>query len=1018
MTRAAEPRPLPANSIGWDVELGSGAEIPDPAEASTPPDPNLPPLVVRIGIPWSSVEPERGAYRWEALDALVDAAASRGHEIVLNPYGTNSLYLPSGNGIGPADTEALGAWTACLREIAARYATRVRFFQIGRSPDRPGAGTAVDYAFIFKKSAVAVKSAAPSALIALGTMSSGSVEYAAAVYEEGVAPYADALAASFDGSEKSKEDLKALSGVLLARDPGAKLWLTGVRLLLGNEGFGTLLRAYAEGIGREAALVTFDDPPDGRGRPYHLATMDRARRLFTPGFSPLVESGRGVRVLGPDGQPLAGAATARFFDPTRKLVLMPYDGGEGSHRGGFGVFVLDTADVADPMLFDLASGESSSTVSLQKDPNAGVARVALPFADYPIVLQYRRFTTPEYAAGGENVAVTGERLPTAEEIIAKMQAVQAAQDALQKSLRADARESWHFTFGTQTSVDVDFDEEFFLDPNVGAEWERKVTYVNGVRWKLKTIPELPFVNAEKVTSLPLRITLSKDYSYDYEGREVVDGRPCHVVTFKPVDTTRNLASGRVWVDEQTSARVRIAMVQSNLAAPIISNDQKDSYAPVTGPDGFTYWVLSRIEAQQLISVAGENFVLNKRVTLSRFEINDADFDAVRREALASSNQILRDTDSGLRYTQRDADGTRTVKNVNVHRNLFLLGGAIENQKLKYPIPLAGVNYFDSNLAGKGLQTNLFFAGVVLFANLSDPSFLGSKVDWNVDLEALAISIEDQMFRQDSVSGNVSEREKEAITRKTQSLTGGFGFPFAKFFKVKVEGELAYDTFAQADTKCGAFITPQDTTIQTAYLRPEFHRNAWTVALNSQWSDRQSFAPWGLDRSTDSTCPRPASSATHPDFFEGARNYTRYGGAITKEFYLPKSQKVRVQVEEMGGRDLDRFSKYAFGIFESSLRGYSGSGVRFTDGTIGHLVYNFNLADIIRFEASFDQARVRDRQLGEEFRNYSGVGIGGQFVGPWGTLIQLNVGYALASTVPEFQGQKEYRLEILKLFSQH
>jgi len=140
--------------------------------------------------------------------------------------------------------------------------------------------------------------------------------------------------------------------------------------------------------------------------------------------------------------------------------------------------------------------------------------------------------------------------------------------------------------------------------------------------------------------------------------------------------------------------------------------------------------------------------------------------------------------------------------------------------------------------------------------------------------------------------------------------------------------------------------------------------------------------------------------------------------VSKEFYLPFSQKIRVEVSGMGSRDLDRFSKYSFGLFDDRLRGFSGSGLRFTDGAVGHLSYNFNLADVVRFEAAIDQARVRDRQFDEPFRNYTGVGVAGQFIGPWGLLIQIDVGYALASDVPEYQGEKEFRIEFLKLFSQH
>jgi hypothetical protein len=471
------------------------------------------------------------------------------------------------------------------------------------------------------------------------------------------------------------------------------------------------------------------------------------------------------------------------------------------------------------------------------------------------------------------------------------------------------------------------------------------------------------------------------------------------------------------VDTRTFARVKLAMVQSNLPAPIISNDQSDTYAPATGPDGFSYWVLARIEAHQIYSIAGSNFVLNKSVDLSNVEINDPGFEQARQAALRSEDPILRDTDKGLLYTVKTADGGRAVKERPNHKNLFLLGGALYNKSLKYPVPLAGIDYFDSNLFGHGLQTNILYAGVLVFANLSNPAFLGTKMDASVDLIGLGFSFTDRQFRQSQKTGKVVEREEEAITRKTESLTGGFGFPFWKFFKVKAEGELAYDIFARADTKCAAFITPQDTTIASGYLTEEFHQKAWGVTLSQSWSDRQSFARWGLDNSTDPNCPPPGITAQHPDFFPAARSFAKYGASVSKEFYLPLSQKIHFEVSAMDSRDLDRFSKYAFGLFENRFRGFSGSGVRFTDGAIAHASYEFNLADIVRFEADLDHAHVRDRQLGEDYRDFTGVGIAGKFIGPWGTIVELDVGYALASSVPQFQGDKEFRLQVLKLFRQ-
>src|SRR5262249_49355734 len=158
-------------------------------------------------------------------------------------------------------------------------------------------------------------------------------------------------------------------------------------------------------------------------------------------------------------------------------------------------------------------------------------------------------------------------------------------------------------------------------------------------------------------------------------------------------------------------RVQISSLQTGLKPPIISNDEKDSYRPVRGPDGLDYWLLSRIDGQQVFSTTGRNLVLVREVAFSNHVINDTAFEELHKQAYASSHQILRDTPSGQRYLEPTPEGGRTVREKPDPDNLFLLGGTYYHQALDFPLPLAGVNYFNRDLAGKGIQTNVFFAGV-------------------------------------------------------------------------------------------------------------------------------------------------------------------------------------------------------------------------------------------------------------------------------------------------------------------
>src|SRR5262249_50543263 len=166
------------------------------------------------------------------------------------------------------------------------------------------------------------------------------------------------------------------------------------------------------------------------------------------------------------------------------------------------------------------------------------------------------------------------------------------------------------------------DNAFFWEPVTGAEWEQRALYYNGVRWRGKKLPELPIPQPEKVFTLPLDINLDKNYTYEYVGRDTVGEFECYVVDFKPIDRGRTLYRGRAWIETRTFAPVKTATVQTNLTAPVVSNEEQDLFAPQAGPDGSTYWILTRVEGQQILTLAGESLVLSREIDFKNLRIND------------------------------------------------------------------------------------------------------------------------------------------------------------------------------------------------------------------------------------------------------------------------------------------------------------------------------------------------------------------------------------------------------------
>ena len=127
------------------------------------------------------------------------------------------------------------------------------------------------------------------------------------------------------------------------------------------------------------------------------------------------------------------------------------------------------------------------------------------------------------------------------------------------------------------------------------------------------------------------------------------------------------------------------------------------------------------------------------------------------------------------------------------------------------------------------------------------------------------------------------------------------------------------------------------------------------------------------------------------------------------------QKLRFEGVWQSGTHLDRFGEYQFSFFGNRLRGFSGSGVRYDRGAIARAQYAFNIADVIRFEASLDHAYVRDSLTSDDFNRFTGFGVSGNTMGPWETVLQFDIGVALQSDFDGLRGNTEFQVGLLKYF---
>ncbi|MCZ6727593.1 MAG: hypothetical protein O7A98_09615, partial [Acidobacteria bacterium] len=543
---------------------------------------------------------------------------------------------------------------------------------------------------------------------------------------------------------------------------------------------------------------------------------------------------------------------------------------------------------------------------------------------------------------------------------------------------------------------------FFLEQGQPYDWAWQDFYLNGVKWRGKRIPEIPLVEPDKAATMPIEITFDRDYSYRLRGTETIDDRDCWVIDFEPRagTTAGNRYQGTVWVDRQHFLRVKSRALQLGLTGDVISNEETLFYTPLDATGSATDWAAAaftlplRVVAQQIFSVLNATTNVEKETLLSEIKINAEDF-YQRRKAVYddSKTTVVRDTEHGLRYLVEDKEtGERVVQDEFDRDRLFLVGGVFYDESLDFPLPLAGINYFSFDFRGTGMQANLFFAGVLALGNISNPDFLGSRWDLGASLFGIAIPFTNSIFR-DGV-----ESVEEEVDLQTSSLSFTLGRPIGNFTKVNLDYRLGLRNFSRTSDSADEFVVPEDHLQHTLGLSARYSRKGYRLRLDGSLNKRSDWASWGLP-----------GQAFDPDSDE----FSRWGASLAKIFSLKGFKKIGLELEYLGGENLDRFSKYQFGFFaDSSVHGYQSELVRAEEALGFHGTYGFEIGELLRLDFVADAVWATDEASSLDNELLGGVGIAGTFIGPWQTVVNLDFGVPVAG--PDDDGFTLF-LAFLKLF---
>jgi hypothetical protein len=769
----------------------------------------------------------------------------------------------------------------------------------------------------------------------------------------------------FDAVVVDAADVEQTFALLAERDPSKKIFAV-VPVQSPNPLYDLAFafskgatRAYASGAASPAALAQFN----------RSATGDWA-----------FDSTASVPVL--DAKGAAVEMPALTFVRGEDLRTMVVARGDATSSA---ILSLPAERYAKPRRID-AAGETAIT---DTGTRGGRLLIGTPPAKdaSAVIVEYTQPTDTN--AVRETLDIATERGITVEEIIRNHQAYDAYQETIQPRYIANNTTRLRFEIGGGAeSLEAAISGDYFSDPAGRSDWVWKDFFINGVRWKYGRIPELPLIQPEKVTQLPLDIHLTNEYRYELVRTTDVLGYRVYEVRFTPpanASAELPLYRGTVFIDTRTWARVRISMVQLNLTGEVLSNEERvdfvpfarETKAPLTAAEAAKIdarslvWLPMEVGAQQVVSAAGRANVVQRSTIFTDFRIEPEEFQTLLAQASASDARMVRETEAGMRYLERRGDGERVVKEGFDTSQLFMVGGIHHDGGMEYPVvPLGGIDYFNFNLFNKGIQTNVFFAGVVIAANATHPNVGGTRTNVGVDFFGIALPTSDTMYR------NGEERLEETVKSVPLGMTFRAGHPIFQFGKIDVSLGVSHQTYQRAEDTAPGFEVPSDTFILSPSISFNYARKGYTFSTFYDYNRRTAWEPWG----------RLA------DYDPEQKSYVRYGGSIGKSFYLPKFQRIGVSVNYLSGERLDRFSKYELGFFGAQrVHGVKSGSIGAEKAILGHLSYGFVLSEQFRLEAFYDHAVIDDTLANFKNAPFQGLGIAGQTVGPYGTLLRLDIG---------------------------
>jgi hypothetical protein len=179
---------------------------------------------------------------------------------------------------------------------------------------------------------------------------------------------------------------------------------------------------------------------------------------------------------------------------------------------------------------------------------------------------------------------------------------------------------------------------------------------------------------------------------------------------------------------------------------------------------------------------------------------------------------------------------------------------------------------------------------------------------------------------------------------------------------------------------------------------EYRRGGYNVTANATWFARSRWRDWGPPSA-------PVASAA-------SRTYAKYSLGVSRTALVGPFQTVYLNGYWFGGRDLDRFVQYQFGMFEDTrIHGVPSAGVRFRDLAMARAAYSLNVFEQYRLDVFVEHAWGRDEPR-TGWQPIPAVGTAVNFRTFWNTILRADLGHSLLPA--RYDGLGSTTLQILLL----